>query len=1096
MTILLNNTGNPITREERIKINENWNRIVEGLTAMQLQINMLAGTDEVQGILNAINTALERIEQAQTKVDIALIKAESAVTMANESASKADASAIKAEEEAENAFNATQDAIQATNSVNTAIQEVNTAIANLDALKLEVTSAISKANLATQDANQATENANQSVITLQSTINAAIETMNTTISEKLVDSTNKINLLITESTGKIDTAVLEANSASLVAREASENIKGWTTAEEWQTGKQYVTNNVVTFNGSTWQVLTTNVNSQPSVSNEKWILLAQRGVDGTGSVSSVNGQFPDTDGNVQLELGAGTVKSVNSKLPDSKGNVLLNVGITRVNGSTGGLTGVVTLDADDVGAETPTGAQEKVDTIKKHFVDRGFGAKNTEIRRITNYTELAAITESGIYLFRETGVGGLGLPTVGSEYILYVTAGAETVTTATYLSVLAVELGSQDIATRSGKIYTKTILKRSNGNTNNGQWETVGDGSPTEFTNEEVFLYNDASEGGIYTVISESPSEFFPKDNTWYTVWLSVYEFGAEKHYSYVAVEGNTQDKSDATGRVMSRFIIAEGGTTTDDSGWSEGGGGGVGTKSFFVPYVLPTTIVDQKTWDLPADSYDAAIDSLVVFHNTVYLAPTSYTITGKVGAYKINIPDNPHSAIADNNLTVLVLKNVPEGLEHISGTLLTDGSVSLSKLGQDVKDALGNGGAYKIIPAVAPITLPDNAVFTEGTTVFSSFNTGSFVADWIATLGLNRPNDANGAVIETVKDLKNPSKVLQEVTVYLGSVLVGRFARISSGMSAWGAWKRLTFDIVNDPTTGGADKVASAESVKMLNNAMANKVDRSALDTANVVLQLHTQGVATTEKLGHIKPDGITFTVDPITGIAKSLAKGFEVNSYTGDLNSLTETGVYQGIMTANTPAGLTGTKCIVEVFNLDNSVVEQILHFVGNNLGISLWRRVSVSSSWGAWVRIENVLSSSITSNSTTDGANSNAVNQLNNLKANKLLTNNTELTLNVGWSHASDSLSAPLTYYKDDFGIVHLQGTIRKSGSPSGPVLGTLPVGFRPIRRINVPYISYVTSTLTNKLELLGLEANGQVVGDITGNSLTIDTSFRTT
>ncbi|MED3801880.1 hypothetical protein P4562_08080 [Lysinibacillus xylanilyticus] len=61
--------------------------------------------------------------------------------------------------------------------------------------------------------------------------------------------------------------------------------------------------------------------------------------------------------------------------------------------------------------------------------------------------------------------------------------------------------------------------------------------------------------------------------------------------------------------------------------------------------------------------------------------------------------------------------------------------------------------------------------------------------------------------------------------------------------------------DIVNDFITGSSDKAASAETVKIL---------KTSVDT-------HTKEVATTDKLGHFKPDGSTITVDPETGVAKA---------------------------------------------------------------------------------------------------------------------------------------------------------------------------------------------------------------------------------
>ncbi|MFJ7646939.1 hypothetical protein ACIQ1H_05295 [Lysinibacillus sp. NPDC097279] len=77
--------------------------------------------------------------------------------------------------------------------------------------------------------------------------------------------------------------------------------------------------------------------------------------------------------------------------------------------------------------------------------------------------------------------------------------------------------------------------------------------------------------------------------------------------------------------------------------------------------------------------------------------------------------------------------------------------------------------------------------------------------------------------------------------------------------------------------------------------------------------------------------------------------------------------------------------------------------------------------------------------------------AVRGLNELKANKKLPNSIQCTLEAGWSHQGN---APLTYFKDDFGIVHVQGQILKTGSPTHNVCTVLPVGFRPRSDVDRP------------------------------------------
>lgn len=122
--------------------------------------------------------------------------------------------------------------------------------------------------------------------------------------------------------------------------------------------------------------------------------------------------------------------------------------------------------------------------------------------------------------------------------------------------------------------------------------------------------------------------------------------------------------------------------------------------------------------------------------------------------------------------------------------------------------------------------------------------------------------------------------------------------------------------------------------------------------------------------------------------------------------------------------------------------------------------------------------------------------AVRRLNEMKANKELPNSIQCTLNTGWSHANDSASSPLTYYKDGFGIVHLQGTIEKSGRTLNSLLTTLPVGFRPTTRVNVGCVGYKVSNLSHVLILIGIDTTGRVIGGFQMDSITIACSFRTT
>lgn len=283
-------------------------------------------------------------------------------------------------------------------------------------------------------------------------------------------------------------------------------------------------------------------------------------------------------------------------------------------------------------------------------------------------------------------------------------------------------------------------------------------------------------------------------------------------------------------------------------------GGGGLG-NSYVVAHSLPTTELSQKTWNVPEGAYDSETDTILLYHNTGILDKESWTLSGSAATgYQVNIPDNPETAIEDNNVIIVVLRNaptVPNGVD-ISGTRLTNGSVGLAKLGQDVKDAIAAGGGgdtlVRFIPAAPPSARPSTYEF--GINWFETSTTESYVQEWMASVGL--PFDALKmpiAFVETVVLLEagnDVPQVVQTLKIYLGALKAYVFTRRGARFS-WHAWTRVGVDIVNDLTTGGADKAASADTVKNLNENQ----------------EQHNGKIATGTTLGHVKGSD-TLTIDP----------------------------------------------------------------------------------------------------------------------------------------------------------------------------------------------------------------------------------------
>lgn len=97
-----------------------------------------------------------------------------------------------------------------------------------------------------------------------------------------------------------ETATTNATNAYNSAKTIVDNTKF---VEEWNNLATYKVNNIVSYNGSSFiSLLDNNIGNVPDVHQNTlyWALMAQRGVDGTGSVAKVNNVSPTPDGNVAL----------------------------------------------------------------------------------------------------------------------------------------------------------------------------------------------------------------------------------------------------------------------------------------------------------------------------------------------------------------------------------------------------------------------------------------------------------------------------------------------------------------------------------------------------------------------------------------------------------------------------------------------------------------------------------------------------------------------------------------------------------------------------------------------------------------------------
>lgn len=252
----------PINRDGRNNLNNTFADILRRFANLQSQIKVLAGGEEVDELIQRINNTINSAETTNEDLQSALVDAQQAITEMIEAT-------IDTIEATDAANQATADATQVTNTMITLKNE-------LEQLQTSLEKNITDATQATINANNATDAANQAATDAQQ-------------------------------------ARSDADSAAQRAETAADAIEGWGQATPYQNGTTYNKNNVVTFNGSTYQTKRGGVTSLPTTSAD-WILLAQRGVDGSGAVSSVNSKFPDGTGNV--EVGIAEINGLSDALDD------------------------------------------------------------------------------------------------------------------------------------------------------------------------------------------------------------------------------------------------------------------------------------------------------------------------------------------------------------------------------------------------------------------------------------------------------------------------------------------------------------------------------------------------------------------------------------------------------------------------------------------------------------------------------------------------------------------------------------------------------------------------------------------------------------
>lgn len=748
----------------------------------------------------------------------------------------------------------------------------------------EVTQATNNAITATNDTKDVIQRGEQVIVDAKSKVNE-LDNKIVILDDKLLTTDTKLNE-VNEALLEVDNTIQTANqSISNINDAIEEAVQTTANAQllideaksvgEFVLYKQYKKNNTVLNNGSTWIALQDTINNPlpvlPIRENEYWRLVAQRGIDGTGSVVTVNGVSPDVDGNVPLSV-------------------------------------------QDIGAITQSELNNSKNSILTFINEHGIGASSA--KDITPPSELFNLSESGFYnvIYQQ---GDNTMPDETEDYHTYVGFSKKTdVITEFYFA----------ISKSTGKTYTRSRSKTLNVIINDSNWieggvsgsgtggsftKTIPYFLPTTVENQKSWKLPTSSYDANNDSIIVFHNGIYLPSNSWNLSGdkLTGYTLNIPDN-PMILIEDNHVNiiilknlPSDGTERFSGNLI--EDGTIPLEKLSQEvqeiiKSGGGLG-NAYFNTYTLPTNIESQKSWDVPVDTYDAETDTMLLYHNTGLLDKESWTLTGDASTgYKVNIPDNPENAIEDNNVIIVVLRNapsIPNGVD-ISGTRLIDGSVALSKLGKDVQDAINNVGGDSVKQWVKDHGLGDLlktvkfnelVLLNESGTYYVEFDMNGTIPDLPSSL--NRGNIV--VVLEVILSANNVIKTMtikgattfQPNHIYTASWYFDENGNITEK----GEWIKVldSTDIVNNLTTGGATNAASAETVKLLKQEIDKKVEVNKFHPSRTMTNLAQQKftkVFYTTFNNNITSEGVEIIIPPSSAFSGSIELNLTSAFYNSD--------------------------------------------------------------------------------------------------------------------------------------------------------------------------------------------------------------------
>src|SRR5690606_38960995 len=121
-----------------------------------------------------------------------------------------------------------------------------------------------------------------------------------------------------------EAATADATQATNTMNQVLPNVTNLENVSNYDVAKQYKKNNIVSFNGSSYQALKDNVGTPPPndgfSNNENWALIGRKGADGTGTVVRHREEFISTEGQDTFTL-ENTYDQFQNRIDVTVGNV-------------------------------------------------------------------------------------------------------------------------------------------------------------------------------------------------------------------------------------------------------------------------------------------------------------------------------------------------------------------------------------------------------------------------------------------------------------------------------------------------------------------------------------------------------------------------------------------------------------------------------------------------------------------------------------------------------------------------------------------------------------------------------------------------------